>query len=61
MTPLSDIHRLLDEAHESSLRVVDLLDLLAEPTDRSFTLARVREPDLRGTGPLIRMDDLTSR
>jgi ATP-binding cassette subfamily B protein len=36
MTPLSEVHRVLDEGHENSLRVRDLLKLLAEPVDRSF-------------------------
>lgn len=34
--PLSEIHRILDEAHESSIRVNDLYDLLGEPIDESF-------------------------
>ena len=34
--PLREIHRILDEAHESSIRVNDLYDLLAEPIDESF-------------------------
>ena len=36
MCPLSEIHRFIDEAHESSLRVGDLLEMLEEPADRSF-------------------------
>ena len=32
MAPLNEIHRFIDEAHESSLRVGDLLGLLAEPS-----------------------------
>jgi len=47
MTPLSEIHRVLDEGHESSLRVGDLLEMLAEPLDPSFTLTRMSEPRLR--------------
>jgi ATP-binding cassette subfamily B protein len=38
MTPLSEVHRVLDEGHENSLRVGDLLKLLAEPVDRSFAV-----------------------
>lgn len=34
--PLREIHRILDEAHESSIRVNDLYDLLNEPRDISF-------------------------
>jgi ATP-binding cassette subfamily B protein len=36
MAPLNEIHRVIDEGHESSLRVGDLLDMLAEPSDVSF-------------------------
>jgi ATP-binding cassette subfamily B protein len=36
MAPLNEIHRFMDEAHESSLRIGDLLGLLAVPRDRSF-------------------------
>lgn len=34
--PLREIHRILDEAHESSIRVNDLYELLGEPIDESF-------------------------
>jgi ATP-binding cassette subfamily B protein len=34
--PLREIHRILDEAHESSIRVNDLYDLLNQPQDVSF-------------------------
>ena len=34
--PLREIHRILDEAHESSIRVNDLYDLLEQPNDESF-------------------------
>jgi ATP-binding cassette subfamily B protein len=40
MAPLNEVHRFMDEAHESSLRIGDLLGLLAVPIDRSF-----RTPD----------------
>ncbi|HEX4000787.1 MAG TPA: ABC transporter ATP-binding protein [Pirellulales bacterium] len=36
MAPMSELHRLLDEGHETSLLVGDLLELLAEPVDPSF-------------------------
>ena len=36
MTPLGEVHRVLDEGHESSLQVGDLLEMLAEPVDPSF-------------------------
>ena len=34
--PLREIHRILDEAHESSIRVNNLYDLLNQPRDISF-------------------------
>jgi ATP-binding cassette subfamily B protein len=40
MAPLNEVHRFMDEAHESSLRVGDLIGLLTVPIDRSF-----RTPD----------------
>ena len=46
MAPLNEIHRFIDETHESSLRVADLLSLLAEPLDRSFELSAAGEPRL---------------
>ena len=46
MTPLSEIHRIIDETHESSLQVGQLLGLLAEPVDRSFQPVLVQEPRL---------------
>jgi ATP-binding cassette subfamily B protein len=36
VTPLATIHRILDEAHESALRVQDLNDLINQPLDQSF-------------------------
>src|SRR5436305_10748800 len=44
MTPLSEVHRVIDEGHESSLRAGDLIALLAQPEDRSFRTAH--HPDL---------------
>ena len=38
MTPLREIHRIFDEAHESSLRVSDLHKLLAQPLDKSYSV-----------------------
>lgn len=39
MTPLAEIHRVLADGYESSLRVGDLLELLAQPLDPSFQLS----------------------
>ncbi len=58
MTPLTEIHRLIDEAHESSLRIGDLFELLGEPVDRSFAVVRSREPDLDSPHGLLRIEGL---
>jgi ATP-binding cassette subfamily B protein len=58
MTPLSELHRVLVEGHESSLRVGDLLELLAEPLDPSFNMPRSYEPKLRPGAPVIVVRDL---
>jgi ATP-binding cassette, subfamily B, bacterial len=58
MTPLAEVHRVIDEGHESSLRVGDLLEMLAEPLDASFTLSRITEPRLLPGEPAIAARDL---
>jgi ATP-binding cassette subfamily B protein len=59
MCPLNEIHRFIDEAHESSLRVADLLELLREPVDRSFKPILPREPRLVRGEPAMAIEDLT--
>lgn len=39
MTPLNEIHRVVDEGHEASLRVGELLEMLSQPEDPSFESA----------------------
>ena len=58
MAPMSELHRLLDEGHETSLLVGDLLDLLAEPVDRSFSTTANRAPAMIRTRPVIVADNL---
>jgi ATP-binding cassette subfamily B protein len=53
MCPLNEVHRFIDEAHESSLRVGDLFALLKEPVDRSFKPAEPREPRLAMGEPIF--------
>lgn len=36
ITPLREIHRIVDEAHESSLRAADFFRMIEQPQDRSF-------------------------
>ncbi|MGP0062738.1 MAG: ABC transporter ATP-binding protein [Isosphaeraceae bacterium] len=54
MTPLSEVHRFIDEGHESSLKIGDLIGLLTVPIDRSFkTLASEETPRLVLGEPLF--------
>ncbi len=59
LMPLREIHRIVDEAHESALKVRDLLDLLAEPHDSSFIVIEPGEPTLDGSVPAIELCDVT--
>lgn len=58
MAPLNEVHRGLDEGHECSLQVADLMDMLSEPVDRSFSPRRVQEPRLQTGQPVIVVEDL---
>ena len=59
MCPLNEVHRFIDEAHESSLRVGDLIRLLREPVDRSFKPVEPREPKLGVGEPVLVTEDLS--
>ena len=58
MSPLNEVHRIIDEGHECSLKVADLLDLLEEPVDRSFQPVDPRDPVIDGSVPLFSADGL---
>ncbi len=58
MTPLGEVHRVLDEGHESSLQVGDLLEMMAEPIDPSFATTTSRIPRLEPGEPALGIDDL---
>jgi ATP-binding cassette subfamily B protein len=58
LAPLREVHRILDEAHESSLRVADLLGMLADPLDRSFGDGSTEEPAVERSAPIIEVSDL---
>ncbi|HEV8377625.1 MAG TPA: ABC transporter ATP-binding protein [Tepidisphaeraceae bacterium] len=58
MGPLREVHRILDEAYESSIQVSVLLSMLKEPVDRSFGTVTQRQPILNGTVPLIEAENL---
>ena len=64
MSPLNEIHRVVDEGHESSLRIGDLLELLDKPADVSFA-EHQKQPKHVGSNlrpilgePLIEIDNL---
>lgn len=58
MTPLTEVHRVIDEGHEASLRVGDLLEMMREPVDRSFLSPGLRRPLLQVGRPAIRVKDM---
>ena len=58
MTPLNEIHRVIDEGHESSLRVGELLEMLGQPVDPVFTAAGNPSMSLNPGGPAIVIKDL---
>ncbi|OJW22067.1 MAG: hypothetical protein BGO49_14950 [Planctomycetales bacterium 71-10] len=58
MAPLNEVHRFIDEAHESSLRVGDLINLLREPVDPSFKPVDPRTPVLSPGRPLFVAEDV---
>jgi ATP-binding cassette subfamily B protein len=58
MAPLNEIHRVLDEGHESSLRVRDLRELLALPVDASFKTPTHTQPRLDDTVAVVRAKGL---
>jgi len=58
MAPLNEIHRVLDEGHEASLRVLDLQELLSLPVDPSFQTPTHTEPRLDDTVAVVRVEGL---
>lgn len=57
-TPLRELHRILDEAHESTLRVLDFFDLLDNfPKDTSFDrIEETTATNMSGSVPIIEFD-----
>lgn len=55
MTPLNEIHRVIDEGHESSLRVQDLRQLLNTEADPSFFTFKHTSPLPKNESPLIEL------
>jgi ATP-binding cassette, subfamily B, bacterial len=58
MTPMAEVHRILDEGHEASLRVADLLDMLAQPVDLSYQIDTHQPVHLNESAPIIRTEQL---
>jgi ATP-binding cassette subfamily B protein len=58
MSPLSEIHRVIDEGADASLRVGDLLDMLHQPFDPSFETKTKRLPRIVPGEPVIEVEDL---
>jgi len=56
--PLREIHRILDEAHENSIRVNDLYELLEQPIDESFMTKSVGN-DIEDKGDVIKAKNLS--
>lgn len=49
INPLRQIHRILDEAHESSIRVNDLYDLRSFPVDESYQVEKLESKSYGST------------
>jgi ATP-binding cassette subfamily B protein len=58
MGPMKEVHRILDEAYESSMQVSVLLEMLDQPQDQSFNVVTLRVPRLDGSIPLLECQDL---
>lgn len=56
--PLREIHKILDQAHESSILVNDLYGLLNEPMDRSFHESKIVE-DQADKESLLLMENIS--
>lgn len=59
MTPLNEIHRVIDEGHEASLRVSELLEMLRQPVDPVFRSGETSITELDRAVPAIVIEDLT--
>ena len=57
LAPLNEIQRVIDEGHESSLLVGELLKFLSQPADRSYQPTESKTPTLDKDG-IIRVENL---
>jgi ATP-binding cassette subfamily B protein len=51
--PMHEVHRIVDEAAENSVKVKDLISILSEPRDRSFSSVANRIPIPSAATPVI--------
>jgi ATP-binding cassette, subfamily B, bacterial len=58
MTPMAEVHRILDEGHEAALRVGDLLEMLAQPIDPSYHTETHRTARIDEGAPIIDIQGL---
>lgn len=58
MTPLNEVHRIIDEGHEACLRVGDLVQLLLEPTDAAFKGTTTPSINLKTGDTVLQTEDL---
>lgn len=57
-SPLREIHKILDQAHENSIRVNDLYDLLHQPLDTSFNVGNNRNINTGNEEVILTTKDL---
>jgi len=59
LTPLQNIHRFIDEGHESSIKIDDLKDLLNVPMDISYSISVDEELPMK-SGTAIKINSFNS-
>lgn len=58
ISPLREIHRVLDQAHESSIQVNDLYELLHQPLDESYMIDETTKAPQK-SGLVIKLDNVS--
>ncbi len=59
VNPLREIHRILDQAHESSIQVNDLYDLLNQPIDSSFIKEAISKGEAKKNNSVVETKNLS--
>jgi len=57
ISPLREIHRILDQAHENTIKVNDLYEIMQQPIDRSFIIKSGKEAIIKE--PIVNIKNLT--